>query len=206
MFRNIKTNKIISILIMWAIIIVTLLVPFINILNSTNKINNSSLIKEQNIEWGEDELPGDFFGDWSYPEFWEDTLTHEIIYEKPTQPGGYHHYEAYTGIGLQATRNYTSKFNNAINDGYIGLYTDEHYGSSVKDNLDGWWCLNPNWILNDVLYYMEDWLVWNWNENLHKGEGVDVDNVDVKLSVSIGDIGLVHPGDLTGNIYIYIWI
>ncbi len=77
--------------------------------------------------------------------------------------------EVTNGIGIKSFQNYTSMFHNSINEGYVPYYYNQgKYDLSEDPELDGFIGINPNWTLLSFSYYMEDWIVWNWNERLDK--------------------------------------
>ncbi len=155
----------------------SIIIPFVFIsLFSSNIINlstsNSNFDKFDNsiakeVEWTEEALPTDFFGDYNHPEFWINTGTNEIFYEKPQTPGMYDYYPEYEGKGITTFTNYTKSFNQAIINGYDPYYKDR-YINTIESNPNGFKALNSNWTLLDFSSYMEDWIIWNWNEVLDK--------------------------------------
>ncbi len=133
-------------------------------------------------------LPYDFFGQYNHGEVWEvkykatidDEMTTEVIYgrdevnELHNSEDWYYWWhekkadEVTNGIGIKSFQNYTSMFHKAINKGYIPYYYNQgKYDLSEDPELDGFIGINPDWTLLNFAYYMEDWIVWNWNERLN---------------------------------------
>ena len=164
--------------------------------NLTENVKINNIVKSDSDIWSKDALPCDLFGDWSYPKFWKNKHSDEVLFEKPSEWWKYKKYSSHEGIGLQSTKNYTKDFNTAILNGYTeGIYYDK-YIDAVANNPEGWYLLEPDWILNDVDYYLEDFLVWNCNTNTEQ-EWITW-NDDIALDWSTSDHSIVSIDDKDG--------
>ncbi len=129
----------------------------------TNNQKNSS----RKIEWTEEALPTNFFGDYSYPEFWVNKNSGEVEYEKPNNIDEYEYHFSHVGSGISSFTYYTSLFNQAIlEENYNPTYKNK-YINAVENNPNGFQALNSNWKIANFSSYVEDWIIWNWNEELN---------------------------------------
>ncbi len=162
------------------------LIPINPILKFTNNTTLSFKDeKSSDINWTEESFPRDFFGDYSYPEFWVLNGTDEVIYENPYSPS-YTYYEAHKGRGIITFKEYTGLFNKAVLQGYEPYYLDT-YNEGINNNPNGFIALNGEWSVFELMAYIEDWVIWNWNENLDMDstdstQTATHDNVNIRIS------------------------
>ncbi len=128
---------------------------------------NTKTNESKQINWTREAFPIDFFGDYSYDEHWIDYLNGEIFYEEPMNSGGYDYYPEYIGEGITTFKNYTKEFNQAIISGYNPHYKSR-YIEEVNENPNGFIILDEDWKIVNFSSYIEDWVIWNWNEVLDK--------------------------------------
>ncbi|NQX83495.1 MAG: hypothetical protein HRS50_02190, partial [Mycoplasmataceae bacterium] len=177
-----KNNFLIRIGLILGLIFSTLTIGIFNNKSLNTKIINQQIKSDPENKFP-DALPYDFFGDYSHPEFWYKPSTGEVVYEDPNS-AAYLQKDAYIGQGIKTFAEYTTQYNKAVQKGYEGHYNNKYHDFIINsDNINGFIGLDSNWLLLDVSYYLEDWIVWNSNEkqNYDVVIGRSIINEDVYL-------------------------